>query len=182
MHIHQLNHAKANDLASVLSNLSSNQNRRSKRRRKSKRKSKSKSKSGSSAALFEGEVSVTADEDTNALVITASLKDYMALKRVIDVLDRPRRQVFIEAVLMEVSITNARKQGISSHFGYDPTFGGEKGLALFGNQLPDSGGSIIDLGKRINIDWLGGTGASNRSGWRQPSIIRCDSSGTGYKQ
>ena len=153
VHIHQLNHAKANDLASVLSSLSSNQNRRTKRKKRKKKRKKS-SAQGSSAALFEGEVSVTADEDTNALVITASLKDYLSLKEVIEALDRPRRQVFIEAVLMEVSITNNRKHGITSHFAYDPTFGGEKGLALFGNNPPDGGGSVLDLASASTLTGL----------------------------
>jgi len=139
VHIHQLNHAKAADLSSVLSNLSSNQRGRSSRRKSSrskKRKSKKRGKSSAgstSAALFEGEVSVTADEDTNSLVITASLKDYLALKRVIDVLDRPRRQVFIEAIVMEVAIKNDRSFGIASHLGYNPQFGGKDGLLVMAN-------------------------------------------------
>ena len=68
-----------------------------------------------SGILFEGEVTVTADEDTNSLVITASLKDCLALKRVIAALDRPRRQVFIEAVIMEVPVGNSRDTGIAGH-------------------------------------------------------------------
>ena len=63
VHIHQLNHAKAVDLANVLSSLSQEQRSRgsgkrlrSKTRKKSKSKSKSKAGS-SSASLFEGDVS-----------------------------------------------------------------------------------------------------------------------------
>jgi general secretion pathway protein D len=158
VHIHQLNHAKAADLSSVLSNLSNNQRGRGSKRKKSsskKRRSKKKSRASgtSSAALFEGEVSVTADEDTNSLVITASLKDYLALKRVIDVLDRPRRQVFIEAVVMEVAVENNREFGISSHMGALPEFGGEKGLVVFGNPGP-KGGSILDLTSAATLTGL----------------------------
>ncbi|MEE2645139.1 MAG: secretin N-terminal domain-containing protein, partial [Myxococcota bacterium] len=91
VHIHQLNHAKAVDLASVLSNLSQEQRGRqggngrarkrsnsSSRKGNSSRRRASSGASGNSAALFEGEVSVTADEDTNSLVITASFKDYLS--------------------------------------------------------------------------------------------------------
>ena len=157
VHIHQLNHAKAADVSSVLSNLSNEQRSRgSKKRRKSKKRSKKKKKSSSSssssAALFEGEVNVTADEDTNALVITASLKDYLALKKVIDVLDRPRRQVFIEAIVMEVSIDNNRQFGLATHAGYNPSFGGEDGLALMAS--PAGGSSIIDLTSAASLTGL----------------------------
>ncbi len=144
VHIHQLNHAKAVDLANVLSNLSQEQRGRGSSKRKStKKRSKSKrkksssrsSKGSGSAALFEGEVSVTADEDTNALVITASLKDYLALKQVIEILDRARRQVFIEAIVMEVSIRNNRQFGISLHGGLpDETAMGESMPVLLGSQ------------------------------------------------
>ncbi len=137
VHIHQLNHAKAGDLASVLSSLSQSQRSGTSKRRKSKKKKKSKSRSSkgsTSAALFEGEVNVTADEDTNALVITASFKDYLSLKSVIEALDRPRRQVFIEAVIMEVKVTNSREFGVGSHFGSLFKIGGEDSKIAVNNQ------------------------------------------------
>lgn len=142
VHIHQLHHAKAEDLANVLSNLSQNaQQRQAGRRpaRRSRRASKGKDGGGgggdSSAVLFEGEVSITADEDTNTLVITSSLKDYLSLKNVIEVLDRPRRQVFIEAVVMEVSIRNDRKFGLGFHGALEgPTVAGEGVPLIIGHR------------------------------------------------
>ncbi len=139
VHIHQLNHAKATDLASVLSNLAQEQRNRgggsSARRTKTKRSGSKASKGSagkgsSSAALFEGELNVVADEDTNTLVITSSLKDYLSLEKVIDQLDRPRRQVFIEAMIMEVSVNNDRNFGIHAH-------GGKESLTQFdGERVP----------------------------------------------
>ena len=124
VHIHQLNHAKAVDLAGVLQSLASEQQGRgggARRSSASKSNATSKSKGAatgsSSAALFEGELNVVADEDTNTLVVTASLKDYLSLKKVIDMLDRPRRQVFIEAMIMEVSVDSSRQVGVSVHGG-----------------------------------------------------------------
>ncbi len=141
VHIHQLNHAKAADLSNVLSSLSQEQRSRggnsgtTRRKPQAKRSSKGGASAGAnSAALFEGEVSVTADEDTNALVITASFKDYLALKKVIDILDKPRRQVFIEAVVMEVSIRNQRDFGISLHGASEGTVAGETVPLVFSNQ------------------------------------------------
>ncbi|OGQ16783.1 MAG: type II secretion system protein GspD, partial [Deltaproteobacteria bacterium RBG_16_71_12] len=67
------------------------------------------------AALFEGEVKVTADETTNALVVVASYRDFRALQRVIDQLDVRRPQVFVEAAIMEVALTQDRRVGLNAY-------------------------------------------------------------------
>jgi general secretion pathway protein D len=70
---------------------------------------------GTTAELFSGEVKITADKPTNSLVIMASAPDFSVVTRLIDKLDRPRRQVFVEAVIMEVNITNAKQFGVGMH-------------------------------------------------------------------
>ena len=70
---------------------------------------------GTSAALFAGEVKVTADKQSNALIIMASGPDYTTMARLIENLDRPRRQVFVEAVIMEVDLNNSNQFGVSAH-------------------------------------------------------------------
>ncbi len=70
-----------------------------------------------SGALFEGEIRVTAHEPSNALVITSSLHDFAALRSVLAELDAPRRQVYIEAVIMELSVTRSNQLGFSYHGG-----------------------------------------------------------------
>lgn len=77
----------------------------------------SSSASGDSSPAFEGQVRVTHDKPTNALVIIASVKDYFAIKQVIEQLDIPRRQVFIEAVIVEVTASNNLDLGASFHGG-----------------------------------------------------------------
>lgn len=67
--------------------------------------------------LFEGEIRVTAHEPSNALVITSSLHDFAALRSVLLELDAPRRQVFIEAVIMELSVSRSNQLGFSYHGG-----------------------------------------------------------------
>ncbi|MBX3251497.1 MAG: type II secretion system protein GspD, partial [Myxococcales bacterium] len=74
---------------------------------------------------------VTTHTPTNALVITSSLHDYAALRRVIERLDRPRRQVFIEAVVMDLSVTRSSQLGFSFHGGV-PDPAGEGSLSIFG--------------------------------------------------
>lgn len=67
--------------------------------------------------VFESGVKVSADKATNSLVITSSLRDYAALRVVIDRLDQPRRQVFIEAVIMDLTITRQNQLGMAFHAG-----------------------------------------------------------------
>lgn len=71
----------------------------------------------SAAELFSGEVKVSADKSTNALVIIASQNDYRSLVRVIEKLDIQRRQVFVEAVIMEVNLDRNSELGINFHGG-----------------------------------------------------------------
>ncbi|HCM39298.1 MAG: type II secretion system protein GspD [Bdellovibrionales bacterium GWB1_52_6] len=57
-----------------------------------------------SASLFEGQIKVSPDKATNALVITASPADFGTMQRVIAKLDIPRDEIFVEVVIMDVSI------------------------------------------------------------------------------
>ena len=70
---------------------------------------------GGTAELFSGDVKVTADKPSNSLVIIASASDFAVVQRLIDKLDRPRRQVFVEAVIMEVDIDNTSDIGVGMH-------------------------------------------------------------------
>ncbi len=67
--------------------------------------------------IFESGVKVSADKATNAIVITSSLRDFANLRTVIDRLDQPRRQVFIEAVIMDLTVDRERQVGMAFHAG-----------------------------------------------------------------
>ena len=67
--------------------------------------------------VFESGVKISADKATNSIVITSSLRDYAAMRIVIDQLDLPRRQVFIEAVVMDLTISRQNQLGMSFHAG-----------------------------------------------------------------
>ena len=60
---------------------------------------------------FVGEVRVTADPYTNSLIISAGQQDYDVLKRVVAEIDVPRRQVFVEAMILELSLDKSRQLG-----------------------------------------------------------------------
>lgn len=57
-----------------------------------------------SQSIFEGSVKVSADKATNSLVINASPGDFVTVQRVINRLDIPRDQVYVEVVIMEISM------------------------------------------------------------------------------
>jgi len=61
---------------------------------------------------FEGQVRITADPATNALIINASPQDFETIKDVIQKLDVRRRQVYIEAIIAEISLEKTRELGI----------------------------------------------------------------------
>ena len=82
--------------------------------------------------VFEGTVRITADKRTNALVITSSPRDYASVRHVITELDRARRQVFIEAVVMELGVNNTTKLGVNWHGGSPVPPDGSLALGGFG--------------------------------------------------
>ncbi|MEZ4363261.1 MAG: type II secretion system secretin GspD [Kofleriaceae bacterium] len=73
-------------------------------------------------ATIEGQARVFGDKPTNSLVVMSSGRDFVALKEVIRKLDIPRRQVFIEALILEVQLSDRLNLGTSSHAGV-PVFG-----------------------------------------------------------
>jgi general secretion pathway protein D len=70
-----------------------------------------------SIEIFESRVKVSADKATNSIVVTSSLRDFANLRTVIDKLDMARRQVFIEAVIMDLTIDRQNQLGVSFHAG-----------------------------------------------------------------
>jgi general secretion pathway protein D len=88
--------------------------------------------------MFEGEVRITPDKSTNSLIITSSNRDYATLRLVLDKLDRPRRQVFIEAVVMDLDVSDQTNVGVAFHGGAPVTTGGESSLLLGGFQASKS--------------------------------------------
>lgn len=65
--------------------------------------------------VFESPVKISAEETNNALIVTASAHDYAAIDDVIKSLDQPRRQVYIEAVVMDLGSDNTTNLGAALH-------------------------------------------------------------------
>ncbi len=84
--------------------------------------------------IFEGGVKVSADKATNSIVVTSSQRDYASLRIVVDRLDQSRKQVFIEAVIMDLQLKRRDVFGVSFHAGDTfPTSQGD-GLVYGGNK------------------------------------------------
>ncbi len=117
-------------------------------------------------------VNVQADEESNALVITAPASIYPSLRLVIQQLDIPRAQVHIEAIIAEVSLDTSEELGVqwllnnkndgpvfSTRFSgsgasIDSVVGGviPDGATLGLGQLNDSGLSFITLIRALSGD------------------------------
>lgn len=111
IHVHYLNYGNSEELAKTLSNLVSGaRGGAGGQARGNNARSFVTRDDGST--LFNGEVRINADKDNNALVVTASPTDWITIKNVINKLDIPRDQVYVEGLIMETSLNKNRGWGI----------------------------------------------------------------------
>jgi len=151
IHVIYLEHAKAEELSQTLNNLAQQSNQRaqqkqrSKKGKKGKKDAKAKAGGGALSGNFQGEVRVSHDAPTNALVVTAAREDFRRMRKVIDLLDIPRKQVFVETVIMEISDSVRRDAGASWHGGKPGE--GETGINILGargSQSVNLGSALLD--------------------------------------
>jgi general secretion pathway protein D len=64
-------------------------------------------------AEFNNPVTVTADPATNSLVVSAAPQDWETLRNIIAELDVPRIQVFVQAIIVEISAERQRDLGVN---------------------------------------------------------------------
>lgn len=157
VHVHYLKFAKAEDMAQTLSGIMSAS--------KSAAAAKPGEKGQAAApaiATMEGGITIGADKTTNALIITASPKDYqMLVDELISKLDVPRRQVYLESIIMELTLRKEGNYGLSGYagggngtiLGFGQTFGAAGNL--FSPESLFTAGGLLGgvLGRdSINID------------------------------
>ena len=87
------------------------------------------------APVLSKDVKIVADNATNALVITASRDDYLVLEDVIKKLDITRRMVYIEALLMEVSVTKTFDVGTQWKYAEQTGSIDGREMATFGQSI-----------------------------------------------
>lgn len=110
VHVKFLEYAAAEEIASALSGLSSGRNTQQPTGRRGR--TPPPAPTNQVAALLDGDVQITAYTPNNALIVTAAPKDFVALESVINQLDRPRKQVYVEAVILEIAMDTDSKLGL----------------------------------------------------------------------
>ena len=85
--------------------------------------------------IISSEVKIVADKATNSLVITAKPEEYNVLEPIIQQLDIPRKQVYVEALIMEV------RAALQISVGVDWSAAGKTNLPLGANDGVAFGGS-----------------------------------------
>lgn len=154
-------------------------------------------------ASLDGPVRVIADKPSNALIVMSSGRDFLALRAIIRDLDQPRRQVYIEALILEVAVGKGSDLGASMH-GALP-YGDKGALAVAGVQngsvstlnpssIAGAAGAVAGLlGSQLTSSVLGQTipsygvllsavaSTSDLNIVSAPSIIALDNEETKYK-
>jgi general secretion pathway protein D len=105
LHVYRLQNGNAEDMVKVLMNLP----------KEAPRPAAGQPGAAAAAAktpVLSKDVNVVADKATNTLIITADRDDYRIIEDVIQKLDVPRPMVYIEALIMEVSVTKGFNIGV----------------------------------------------------------------------
>ena len=120
INVYFLENADATDLAKVLEGILKNMQTSYKVQQRDKQKP------GPESVPM---LSITPDKATNALIIVAPPSDYENIVQVVKTLDKRRKQVFVEAMIIEASIDKLRDLGVkwratASHNGEPVAIGG----------------------------------------------------------
>jgi general secretion pathway protein D len=110
--------------------------------------------SPASSLSLTGDVRIGYDKMANALVVIANGADFQIVRDLIARLDVPRRQVFVQATILDVSVDKSRELGLAWHTGADLP-GGAKGLVS--SSTSSSSTLITDAAKLASLIGSGGT-------------------------
>ncbi|MCB0357384.1 MAG: type II secretion system secretin GspD, partial [Bdellovibrionales bacterium] len=116
VHVYYVRHGEAEKIANVLNGIAKESEKAQKDKSSGNRGTQRPSTSAggeSPEAVFGGDVKVTADKDTNSLVITASKQDYEVVKNILSKIDIARDQVFVKTVIMEMNAEKKMDWGVN---------------------------------------------------------------------
>ncbi|MCB9692121.1 MAG: type II secretion system secretin GspD [Alphaproteobacteria bacterium] len=140
IYVVRLENAKADEVSSVLQELSNggrgggqtnNRNNAAANNRNNAANARNRNAAANAAATtdeegsgaiaaFDSGMRIASDENTNSLVIIARPADYEVVKKVIDELDMERRQVFVDATILEIASEDTFQFGIAAHLPSQP--------------------------------------------------------------
>lgn len=90
---------------------------------------------GTSSVTLSEDVSITADPDTNSLIIAAERTEYLKVLELLKELDVKRRQVLVEAIILEVGVDDSMQTGVDWITSAGSDDGGLLAQSNFGNDL-----------------------------------------------
>jgi len=119
---------------------------------------------GGGVGINSGGVSIQADPTNNALIIQAPEPIYNNLRAIIEKLDIRRAQVYVEALIVEVSADKASQFGIQwqtltgvGKSGVQGVGGTNFGARGGGNNIIDASANLGSVGQGLNIGIINGT-------------------------
>lgn len=112
---------------------------------------------GADIQPFEKSVTITAYLQTNALLIIASPQDYKLLDTIIAQIDKPSRQVLVEAIIMEVGIGDQFRLAVESSGLTDNDYFALNNVVSLANVLTQGPLAALDSGDILNFGIIDGT-------------------------
>lgn len=128
--------------------------------------------------IFGGDVKITADKGTNSLVVVASKQDYEMVLDLLSKIDIPRDQVYVEAIIMEMSSQDNLDWKIG-YFQYDPSgsglhsgFGGFSPTDMANLISPFGGaGAILGFGSGGSVTIVPNNSTAGASSSSSPIVL-----------
>ena len=98
------------------------------------------------------DVKIVADKATNSLVITAKPDEFEVLEPIIQKLDIPRKQVYVEALIMEVSTTKNISLGVNWSIADQKNLPNlDSDGVVFGGSNPGGGVSVVNEAGQLSL-------------------------------
>ncbi|MDY0362468.1 MAG: type II secretion system secretin GspD [Desulforegulaceae bacterium] len=116
-YVYYLEYSDSEALAEVLQNIASG----------ASKSTSSNDPAKKTAPVVSGDVAISADKDTNTLIIKASRSDYEVIERLIQKLDINRPMVYLECLIVEMNMSNDFGLGSEWAIGYEEDIKGSTG-------------------------------------------------------
>lgn len=170
-HVIYLKYAKAENLVKILTGIQSSVGKSAGRAPVAAKNI------ASSSSAFSQKADIQADDDTNALIITADPNTLKSLKSVIRQLDIRRAQVLIEAIIAEITAGEGQEFGIG--LAADGSTSTNQNVPLgmsnfggLGDILAAASGAVTDPTSLISSGLTLGAGTTSSSGTRYALLLR----------
>jgi general secretion pathway protein D len=179
-HVVYLRYAKAENMASILTGIQEQQSKATAGKRVPAAPAAAAARNATGGSFISESTIIQADEETNALIITADPNTLLTLKSVIRQLDIRRAQVHIEAIIAEISTNRDKEIGVGAVVdgteSSSSTFPvGISNLVGLGDLIAAAAGSdeaalsvVQNLGSGLTL----GVGAETSSGVRYGLILK----------